>query len=159
MELFKGYVPTKNKKCLRKFKDVPLLTLGEVESLPEYAGILNDNTILIDIDDREQSEILMRIVEDLQIDCRVYETNRGRHFLFRNDRKVLSCHTGVKLACGLTADIKIGLKNSYSILKYNNEDRFIEWDIEEGHDYQTLPNFLLPVKKYDVDILNFNFLL
>lgn len=154
MELFKGYVPTKNKKCLRKFKDAPLLTLGEVQTLPEYAGILNENTILIDIDDRKQSEILMRIVEDLQIDCRVYETTRGRHFLFRNDNKVLSCHTGVKLVCGLTADIKIGLKNSYSILKYDNEERFIEWDIEDGHEYQTLPNFLLPVKRFDVDFFN-----
>ena len=154
MELFKGYVPTKNKKCLRKFKDTPLMTLGEVESLPEYAGILNDNTILVDIDDHEQSEILMKIVEDHQLDCRVYVTTRGRHFLFKNENKVTACHTGVKLACGLTADIKVGLKNSYSILKYNNEDRFIEWDIEEGHDYQTLPNFLLPVKKYDVDLFN-----
>lgn len=154
MELFKGYVPTKNKKCLRKFKDAPLLTLGEVRTLPEYAGILNENTILIDIDDKKQSEILMRIVEDLQIDCRVYETTRGRHFLFRNDNKVLSCHTGVKLVCGLTADIKIGLKNSYSILKYDNEERFIEWDIEDGHEYQTLPNFLLPVKRFDVDFFN-----
>lgn len=154
MELFKGYVPTKNKKCLRKFKDAPLLTLGEVQTLPEYAGILNENTILIDIDEKKQSEILMRIVEDLQIDCRVYETTRGRHFLFRNDNKVLSCHTGVKLVCGLTADIKIGLKNSYSILKYDNEERFIEWDIEDGHEYQTLPNFLLPVKRFDVDLFN-----
>ena len=154
MELFKGYVPTKNKKCLRKFKDAPLLTLGEVQTLPEYAGILNENTILIDIDDKKQAEILMRIVEDLQIDCRVYETTRGRHFLFRNDNKVLSCHTGVKLVCGLTADIKIGLKNSYSILKYDNEERFIEWDIEDGHEYQTLPNFLLPVKRFDVDLFN-----
>ena len=154
MELFKGYVPTKNKKCLRKFKDAPLMSLGEVESLPEYAGILNDNTILVDIDDHEQSEILMRIVEDYQLDCRVYVTTRGRHFLFKNDNKVTSCHTGVKLACGLTADIKVGLKNSYSILKFNNEDRFIEWDIEDGHEYQTLPNFLLPIKRTDIDLFN-----
>ena len=152
MELFKGYVPTKDKKCLRKFKDAPLLTLGEVESLPEYAGILGDNTILVDIDNHEMSEILMNIVEDKQLDCRVYETTRGRHFLFRNDGKVTQCYTGVKLVCGLTADIKVGSKNSYSILKYGGKERFIEWDIEEGHEYQTLPTFLLPVKKCDIDL-------
>lgn len=152
MELFKGYVPTKNKKCLRKFKDAPLMTLGEVESLPEYAGILGDDTILVDIDNHEQSEILMNIVEDKQLDCRVYETTRGRHFLFRNDGKVSQCYTGVKLVCGLTADIKVGSKNSYSILKFDDKERFIEWDVEEGHEYQTLPNFLLPVKKCDIDL-------
>lgn len=152
MELFKGYVPTKDKKCLRKFKDAPLLALGEVESLPEYAGILGDDTILVDIDNHEMSEILMNIVEDKQLDCRVYETTRGRHFLFRNDGKVTQCYTGVKLVCGLTADIKVGSKNSYSILKYGGKERFIEWDIEEGHEYQTLPTFLLPVKKCDIDL-------
>lgn len=154
MELFKGYVPTKNKKCLRKFKNAPLLSLGEVQDLPEYAGILAENIILVDIDDHDQSEILMTIVEDLQLDCRVYQTTRGRHFLFRNDNKVPQCHTGVKLVCGLTADIKVGLKNSYSILKFNGEDRFVEWDVEDGHDYQTLPSFLLPIKRCDIDLLN-----
>ena len=154
MELFKGYVPTKNKKCLRKFKDKPLLSLGEVQDLPEYAGILAENIILVDIDDHDQSEILMTIVEDLQLDCRVYQTTRGRHFLFKNDGKVSQCHTGVKLVCGLTADIKVGVKNSYSILKFNGEERFIEWDVEDGHDYQTLPDFLLPIKRSDIDLLN-----
>lgn len=153
-ELFKGYVPTKNKKCLRKFKDKPLLSLSEVSDLTEYAGILAENIILVDIDDHDQSEILMTIVEDLQLDCRVYQTTRGRHFLFRNDNKVPQCHTGVKLVCGLTADIKVGLKNSYSILKFNGEERFIEWDVEDGHDYQTLPSFLLPIKRCDIDLLN-----
>lgn len=154
MELFKGYVPTKNKKCLRKFKNAPLLSLGEVQDLPEYAGILAENIILVDIDDHDQSEILMTIVEDLQLDCRVYQTTRGRHFLFRNDNKVPQCHTGVKLVCGLTADIKVGVKNSYSILKFAGEERFIEWDVEDGHDYQTLPDFLLPLKRCDIDLLN-----
>ena len=153
-ELFKGYVPTKNKKCLRKFKDKPLLSLSEVSDLTEYAGILAENIILVDIDDHDQSEILMTIVEDLQLDCRVYQTTRGRHFLFRNDNKVPQCHTGVKLVCGLTADIKVGVKNSYSILKFGGEERFIEWDVEDGHDYQTLPDFLLPLKRCDIDLLN-----
>ena len=153
MTLFKGYVPTKNKKCLKKFKDAPLMTQEEVKDLPEYAGILSENTILVDIDDHDQSEILMDIVEDMNIDCRVYQTTRGKHFLFKNDGQVNQCFTGVKLACGLTADIKVGLKNSYSILKYNNEERFIEWDSEDwGHEYQSLPKFLLPIKKCDVNL-------
>ena len=59
--LFKGFIPTKNKECLMKFKNKTaeeLKTLREVTNLDEYAGILNDNTVLIDVDDYEQSEIL-----------------------------------------------------------------------------------------------------
>lgn len=151
---FRGYVPTKNKKCLRRFKDAPLMELKDVQGLPEYAGILSEDIVLIDIDDHGQSEILMRIVEDMQLDCRVYMTTRGRHFLFRNDGQVRQCFTGTKLVCGLTADIKVGSKNSYSILKYDGKERFMEWDVEEGHDYQTLPRFLLPVRKCDIDLFD-----
>ena len=59
--------------------------LGQyVKTLPEYAGILATNTILVDLDDGEQAEILMKIVEALQLNCRVYQTTRGKHFLFTN---------------------------------------------------------------------------
>lgn len=144
MELFRGYVPTKKKKCLIPFKDKPsseLKSYDEVKDLDEYAGILAEDTILIDIDDMEQSEKMMDIVEDLQLNCRVYATQRGKHFLFKND-KVNSCSTNSTLAIGLTADIKIGKKNSYSILKFNGEERFIEWDSET---YDVLPRWLIKV--------------
>lgn len=151
MELFRGFVKTKNKKCLQKFANgEKLLTLEQVRDCEEYAGIINDGFILIDIDDAKQSETLMDIVEDFQLNCRVYQTTRGRHFYFRNDG-VRKNFTGTKLACGLTADIKLGSKNSYAILKFKGEERFIEWE-EEGK-LDTIPPFLLPVKT-DTDFLS-----
>lgn len=152
-KLFKGFVETKDKKCLEKFKNrTDFKDYEQVKKLPEFAGILADDVVLIDIDDQAQSEIMMDIVEDLQLDCRVYQTTRGKHFLFKNSG-ITKCGTGQKLACGLTADIKIGLKNSYSILKFNNEERFIEWDIEKGKSYQKLPKFMFPVKT-NLDFFN-----
>ena len=153
MELFKGYVETRNKKCIEKFKDrTDLKTYEQVQALPEFAGILADDVILIDIDDAEEAEILMDIVEEKQLNCRVYQTTRGKHFLFKNNG-VDKNGTKKKLACGLTADIKIGSRNSYSVLKFNNEERFIEWDIEPGAEYQKLPKWLFPVNS-NMDFLN-----
>lgn len=151
MNFFKGYVPTKDKKCLLKFKGKTsdeLQTYEQVKNLPEYAGILSDETALIDIDDFEQSEILFKIVQNMKLRCRVYQTNRGKHFLFIND-KLETNKIRTKLACGLTADIKIGTKNSYSILKYNNEEREIIYDCDE---YETVPKWLIPVKS-SIDFL------
>ena len=142
--LFKGYVRTKNKQSIDRFKDVPLKSLDEVKDLDEYAGVLEDDIILVDVDDEKQSEILMDIVEDRQINCRVYDTTRGRHFLFKNtDEKVKQCTTHSTLACGLMADIKIGTKSSYEVLKFNGEERFIEWDCET---LDEIPFWLMPVK-------------
>ena len=151
--LFKGYVETRNKKCIEKFKDrTDLKTYEQVQALPEFAGILADDVILIDIDDAEEAEILMDIVEEKQLNCRVYQTTRGKHFLFRNNG-INKNGTKKKLACGLTADIKVGSRNSYSVLKFNNEERFIEWDIEPGGEYQKLPKWLFPVNS-NTDFLN-----
>ena len=147
MKLYKGYIKTKGKKPVEKFENCH--PFEEVKDLPEYAGVLADDVILIDIDDGEQSEILMDIVEDMQLDCIVRQTTRGRHFLFKNSG-VNSCGTHKKLACGLTADIKIGLHNSTQQLKLNGEERFIEWDCEEPQD---LPKWLFPVNS-DVDFFN-----
>lgn len=149
--LFRGYVPTKNKECLKKFKDKDLSTYREVKDLPEYAGVLADDVVLVDIDDYEQSEILMKIVEDKQLLCRVYATSRGKHFLFKNPTAdaggydVPKCGTHRTLACGVMADIKAGCRNSYSILKFNGKEREIIYDIFEGEEYQDLPKFLYPL--------------
>lgn len=149
---FKGYAPTKDKKCLIKFKNktaADLQTYEQVKNLPEFAGILSDETILIDIDDLEQSEILFNIVKDLKLKCRVYRTSRGKHFLFRNELvDTNKIHT--KLAVGLESDIKIGTRNSYSILKFNNKEREILYDTDE---YDLLPKWLTPIKT-PYDFLN-----
>lgn len=148
-KLYKGYVKTKNKKCIDKFKNAPLRTFEEVKDLSEYAGILANDIILIDIDDMDQSEILMKIVEDKQLNCVVYQTTRGRHFLFKN-KGVGKCATHIKLACGLTADIKVGTSNSYEIIKFNGEERFVEWDSDE---LQEVPKYLTPIKT-NIDFFN-----
>lgn len=144
--LYKGYIKSKGKAAIEAFKNrTTFRTFEEVKNLPGYAGVLADDTILIDIDDTEQSEILMNIVEEYQLDCRVYCTSRGRHFLFKNS-SITRNRTHAPLAIGLTADIKLGSRTSYEILKIDGEERFIEWDIEEGGTYQEVPKWLFPVR-------------
>lgn len=145
---FKGFVKTKNKRCAEKFKDrTDFKTLEQVQSLDEYAGILANDAVLIDIDDGDQAELLMNIVEDFQLNCRVYQTTRGKHFLFKNSNGLIQkCFTRANIGCGLTADIKVGLKNSYEVLKFDGKERFVEWDIEDGQQYDELPKWLVPVR-------------
>lgn len=147
---FKGYVPTKNKKCLMPFKDKrpdQLLTLEEANRLDEYAGILDATAILIDVDDMEQASRLYRLIEAKECRCRVYQSTRGLHFLFTNQNGLVSkCYTHTNLACGINADIKVGLKNSYEVLKFGGKEREIIYDKLEDEDYEEVPFYLLPVK-------------
>lgn len=153
MELFRGYIPTKDKAPLVKYKKNPsaIMTLEQIKDYPEYAGVLARDIVLVDLDDGEQAEKLMDLVEDLQLNCRVYQTTRGKHFIFRSS-EVNRCYTHCKLAVGFTADIKIGNKDGLEILKFNNKERFIEWD-NLNNEVDELPDFLKPIKS-NIDFNN-----
>ena len=145
---FKGYVRTKNKECIEKYKNrTKFSSYEEIKDNSEFAGILDSDTILIDVDDPDEAEILMNIVEALQLNCRVYQTTRGKHFVFWNrERKVTKCSTNSTSAIGIEIDVKVGCSNSYEVLKFGGKERFIEWDIEPGQDYQEVPKWLIPIK-------------
>ena len=148
--LYKGYILTKDKKAIEKFKgktSKELKQLEDVENEPEYAGVLADDTILIDIDDEKQSEKMFAIVQDMEMCCKVTKTTRGMHFLFKNHQlKTNKTHTN--LAIGLTADIKLGSKCSYERIKDGGKLHRVLWDIEpeNGEVYQEVPKMFLPVK-------------
>lgn len=119
-----------------------LLSLAEAQKFKEYAGILADDTVLVDIDDCEQSKILLSIVESKELKCKVIATTRGAHFLFKTDKSMPN-RTHCKLAVGLIADIKGCGKASYEVLKYDGKEREVLYDTGE---YQTLPKYLHPIK-------------
>lgn len=149
-DLFKGYIITNNKKAAEKFKNVKKLkTYEQIKEWPEFAGVLAEETVLVDIDDFESSEILYKIVQDLKLKCRVYKTTRGKHFLFKNT-SLEKNRTKCRLAIGLNSDIKLGCKNSYSILKFNNIERKILYDSKE---IQEIPMYLTPIKN-GIDFLS-----
>lgn len=149
-DLFKGYIITNNKKAAEKFKNVKKLkTYEQIKAWPEFAGVLAEETVLVDIDDFESSEILYKIVQDLRLGCRVYKTTRGKHFLFKNTNLEKN-RTKCRLAIGLNSDIKLGCKNSYSILKFNNLEREILYDSKE---IQEIPVYLVPIKN-GIDFLS-----
>ena len=147
MQVFRGYVPTKDKQCLEKFKGRKRLnTLEDVVDLDEYAGILGPETILIDVDDPDISDLLFSIVQDLELKCRVYQTTRGKHFIFKNPEGLVEkSWTKKTLALGIITDAKVGKNNSYAILKFNGVERPVLYDTPED-EIQDLPLWLTPVK-------------
>lgn len=143
---FRGFVETKNKKCIEKFKGrTDFKSYEEVQSLPEFAGILAPDAVLIDVDDQEQSQLLLTICENEDIRCKILESRSGMHFLFKNS-KIEKCYTKTTLACGLVTDIKSGFKNSYEVLKIDGKERKLLYDILEGEEYQEVPKWLFPIK-------------
>ena len=152
LSLYKGYVPTSGKRATMPFKDrdaSDLLTLEEAQKFTEYAGILADDTVLVDIDDAEQSQIMLNIVKTKELKCKVLATTRGAHFLFKTD-KPMQNRTHCKLGVGLTADIKGGGRASYEVLKFDGKERGVLYD---NQPYEVLPKYLNPIKS-NMNLLN-----
>lgn len=143
--LYKGFIATDGKQPTEKYKGLnSFKCYADVQKLPSFAGVLRDDCIMVDVDDAESAEKMMQIVEDHQIRCRVTCTSRGKHFTFRNSG-VEKCGTGLKLACGIVADIKTG--GMPEVLKVDGEERFCEWGEvnPEAGDYDELPLWMHPV--------------
>ena len=154
-DFYRGYIITNDKKSTMKFKNKDILTYDQVKDLPEFAGVLNDNAVLVDIDDkygtirgRKLSDVILDIVEDLQLNCRIHESRGGIHLLFKNDGVHTKCVTEKTLACGIPSDIKVGT-TSYEVLKIDNKERFVLWDKDPQADYQTCPKWLSFVSNND----------
>ena len=155
-DFYRGYIITNDKKSTMKFKNKDVLTYDQVKDLPEYAGVLAENAVLVDIDDkygsirgRKLSDVLLDIVEDLQLKCRIHESRGGIHLLFKNDGVHNKCITEKTLACGIPSDIKVGTKNSYEVLKINGEERFVLYDKLPSDEYDTCPKWLSFVSNND----------
>lgn len=152
MDLYKGYVSCRGKIPNMPFKNVSkdkLLTLEQAKCFNSYAAVLNDNTVLVDLDTFEEGEILFGIVRAKRLKCRVYATTKGYHFVFRIDRP-MKCRTKVKLGIGLTADIKSGTASSIEALRVDGVDRKVIYDPGE---YEVLPKYLTPINS-NMELLN-----
>ncbi len=150
-EFYRGYVKSDGKAPVEPFKrekvsDSELRTFNMCKNLDSFCGVLAENSVLIDIDNEAQSVVLKKIVDDYRLKCRVLKTTRGMHFLFLNDGRISQNFNNVTLACGLKADIKVGVSNAVENLRKKGVDRNIIYDIyQDEEEYETVPNFLLPV--------------
>ena len=147
INLFKGYIPTggkDGKRPVEEYKNrTTFYTLEEVKPLKSYGGVLKDDIIQIDIDDYEESEIVFKIIKDLNIKCQVLKTTRGKHFYFKNTN-IEKRKQGWYTPIGVKIDTGLGNQNAVIPLKINGEMR--EW-LLINDEISELPAFLYPVSR------------
>ena len=150
MDFYRGFISCNGKAAtmpFQKAKDSDLLTLEEARRYPSYAGVLANDAVLIDVDNAEQAEILLRIVKSKELKCRVLKTTKGAHFLFKTNHPMTN-RTAARSAIGLSIDIKGAGRASYEVIRLEGQDREVLYDT---HEYQFLPKWLTPVKT-NVDV-------
>lgn len=155
-KFYRGYVELSDsdqgKGSKEYFKNVPdeeLRDENEIDHLNGYGGVLTEDTIVIDVDSTEDAELVMDIIEEKDLNCRVFQTTRGKHFVFKNTTYTDTNKTDAQSALGILVDIKCGHRNSYQVLKRDGETREEIWDYFDDEPLAEVPKWLLPV---DIDV-------
>lgn len=140
--MFKGYIQMYGKKPTVPIKNKNnWLDFQTAQGMHEYGGILADDLIMIDIDEKEQAVILDKIIQNKAIKCHKLQTTRGTHFYFKNPG-IKNNKIGCILPIGIKADIKVGSRNTVVPLKLDG----IERALEQVEAPEPLPKWLEPIK-------------
>ena len=146
--MFKGFIPTNGKRPTEEYKNrTEFYNLSDVEKLNSYGAVLDDDIIQIDIDDEEQSNTVLEIIENQNIQCNILQTSRGKHFYFLNtniDRR----KQGFVTAIGVKVDTGLGSQNAVIPIKV--EGKLRKW-IKKVDNMDYLPSWLIPLDKKNID--------
>jgi putative DNA primase/helicase len=132
------------KRATHKFKDgVGAKTWDEVKDFDNIGMIVPAPFIVLDFDTKSDAAIMLKIIEALDLKCRIMQTTRGIHVWFRSVEPWKNFKK-TRLAIGIYSDCRSHSKNAYVKIKDGGKMR--EWirDIP-AEEIQGVPRWLYPV--------------
>lgn len=143
--IYKGYLKSEGKKPIEKVHPDNFVKWNTARRYESYAGVLDDDYVMIDIDTIEESDLLLDIIEDLNLQCSVLETTNGIHVYFKG-HDIPANRIEWFSPIGIQVTAKLGSKNTVDPLKIGGEVR--PWIIKAA-EHEPLPKWLYPVDKHD----------
>ena len=139
------YIILKDKKPIHGFKDgIGAKTWDEVKDYEDVAVIVPKGYVVLDFDTTSDAEIMLKIVESLDLKCRVMKTTRGIHCWFKSTEKNPKNFIKNRLAVGIYCDRKSGGRNAYVKIKQDGKPR--EWIRKvKSEDMEVVPKWLTSV--------------
>ena len=132
------------KRATHGFKDgVGAKTWQEVKEFDNVGLIVPKPFIVLDFDTKSDADIMLRIVEGLDLKCRIMKTTRGYHFWFKSSEPWKNFKK-TRLAIGIYSDCRSHSKNAYVKIKDSGVMR--EWIRKvPTEEIQEVPRWLYPV--------------
>lgn len=148
MDMVKGYIKTKGKKPIEPYRNKKsFYTYDYIRKTGgDFAGILADGMVQIDIDDEKEGKLVKRVVTETNLKVAILKTDRGIHFYFRNT-EVKKKQTKLITPIGVTVDVAVGEQNAPIPIKVNGKTRRWLNRVDTVEDIDFLPDWLRPLKK------------
>lgn len=167
--LFNGFIPSLGKIPSYSVKSYKYLQ--EPPEIGDYVGVLKEDLIQVDVDNQEQSDLLLKILQDYKVRCDVQQTRRGKHFYFKNSSRITSQKIAWFSAIGISCDYGLGCKNLVVPIRITYDDETTkvvngvptkttkktvvtrEW-IQLYDELEEIPAWLLPISNKDLGIMS-----
>lgn len=118
------YIILDGKRPTHKFKDgIGTKTWDEVKGFDDVAVVVPKGYVVLDFDTTSDADIMLRIVEGLDLKCRVLKTTRGIHVWFKSPEEDPKNFIKNRLAIGIYCDRKAGGRNAYVKIKQGGKKR------------------------------------
>lgn len=122
-------------------------TYEEIVNEEAVAILVPEGYVVLDLDNQDHFRCLCNIVKDLNLKCKIMQTDRGGHFWFKTADKIPN-RININTPITLKVDVKCGGKKSLVTIKKNGKWR--KWlSVDETVD--ELPFWLTPIK-YSKDL-------
>jgi len=139
------YIILDGKTPVHKFKDgVGAKTWDEVKDFDNVAVIVPKGYVVLDFDTTSDAEIMLKIVEALDLKCRVMKTTRGIHCWFKAPEDEPKNFIKNRLAIGIYCDRKAGGRNAYVKIKQDGKKREVIRKVS-GKDMEVVPKWLTSI--------------
>lgn len=132
------------KRATHKFKDgIGAKTWDEAKDFDNVGLIVPKPFIVLDFDTKSDADIMLKIVEALDLKCRVMRTTRGIHVWFRSAEPWKNFKK-TRLAIGIYSDCRSHSKNAYVKIKDSGVMR--EWIRKTPtEEIEDVPRWLYPI--------------
>ena len=132
------------KRATHKFKDgIGAKTWDEAKDFDNVGLIVPKPFIVLDFDTKSDADIMLKIIETIDLKCRVMKTTRGIHVWLRS-AEPWKCFKKTRLAIGIYSDCKSHSKNAYVKIKDSGVMR--EWIRKTPtEEIEDVPRWLYPV--------------
>ena len=138
------YIILDGKKPTHGFKDGEgAKSWEEVKDFDNVACLVPKGYIVLDFDTTSDAEIMLKIIEGLDLKCRVIKTTRGIHAWFKTSEEAPKNFIKNRLAIGLYADRKTN-NNGYVKIKQDGKMRDCIRNFKLS-DLQEVPKWLAPI--------------
>ena len=139
------YVILDGKTPTHSFKDGEgTKTWDEVKDFDNVAVVVPKGYVVLDFDTTSDAEIMLKIVDALDLKCKVMKTTRGIHCWFKAPEEDPKNFIKNRLAIGIYCDRKSGGRNAYVKIKQDGKNR--EWIRKvKGDEIEVVPKWLSSV--------------